>query len=100
MVAVFAEEKKGKIRLQVQKSGDQGKAQDPLFYGLPASGKQDLPSMVAPLYEFEDEDGVYFYSVENEMKGMIRSENPICLVWENPTYVLTLDYKAKPVHLK
>ena len=75
-------------------------AEDPLFYGLPELWEQDLSPMVVPLYEFQDENGTYFYSVESEKEGMTRSEKPICRVWKNPSSVLTLDYTAMPVQLK
>lgn len=197
MIPVFAEKKKGKIRLQVKTSGDQREVEDPLFYGLPEldentldgtwecladdypitleletdgklvkgkiinahlkiekgsllnnqlelfikdttnqetftikallkyenlsgefhesrngntgvftgkrSGellKQYLSPMLVPLYEFQHKDGTYFYSVDSEKEGMKRSEKPVCRVWKNPSSVLTLDYKAKPVQLE
>jgi len=59
--------------------------------------KQHLSPMVVPLYEFKQKDGTYFYSVESEQEEMTRSEKPLCLVWKNPSSVLTLDYQAKPV---
>ena len=62
--------------------------------------KQYLSPMVVPLYEFKAEDGTYFYSVDSEKEGMIRSEKPLCLVWKNPSSVLTLDYRAKPVQFE
>ncbi len=63
-------------------------------------GKQYLSPMVVPLYEFQQADGTYFYSIDSEKEGMKRSEKPVCRVWKNPSSVLTLDYKAKPVQLE
>jgi len=62
--------------------------------------KQYLSPMLVPLYEFQDEKGTYFYSVDSEKEGMKRSEKPVCRVWKNPTSVLTLDYIAKPIQLE
>ena len=63
-------------------------------------GQQQFSSpMVVPLYEFKDRNGSYFYSIKSEQEGLKRSEKPVCLVWKNPSSVLELDYKAKPVPL-
>ena len=100
MVPVFAEKEKGKIRLQVKTSGDKRNVESPLFYGLPESGelwKQYSSPMLVPLYEFQDEDGNYFYSIDREKEGMKRSEKPICQVWKNPSKILALDFEAKPL---
>jgi len=119
MMPVFAENKKGKNRLRVNSSEDQSKDEYPLFYGLPELDenildgntevfngkrsnelwKQYSSPMLVPLYEFQQKDGTYFYSVDRIKEGMTRSEKPVCLVWENPSSVLTLDYEAKPVQL-
>ena len=61
-------------------------------------GQEYLSSpMLVPLYEYKDENGFYTYSVALAKEGMVRSEKPVCLVWKNPSSVLSLDYKAKPV---
>ena len=62
--------------------------------------KQNSSPMVVPLYEFQRQDGTYFYSVKGKMEGMKRSGKPVCRVWKNPSSVLTLDFEAKPVHLE
>jgi hypothetical protein len=92
-VPVCAVRQKGKTRLQV-KTPDQ--PAEPLFYGL----QQLSSTMLVPLYEFKDKDGFYFYSTENELEGLKRSEKPVCLVWKNPSSLLNLDFEAKPVPLR
>ncbi len=62
--------------------------------------KQYSSPMVIPLYEFQLEDGTYFYSVDSEKEGVKRSEKPVCRVWKNPSSVLTLDYNVNPVQME
>ena len=62
--------------------------------------KLNSSSMLVSLYEFQQKDGAYFYSVDSEKEGMKRAEKPVCRVWKNPSSVITLDYKAKPVQFK
>jgi hypothetical protein len=51
--------------------------------------------MLVPLYEFEDPLGAYSYSVKSEQEGYKRAERPVCLVWKNPSSLLTLDFEAR-----
>ncbi len=62
--------------------------------------RQSMSSAVVPLYEYQNEDGEYYYSTDPELLNMKRSEKPICNVWRNPSTTLTLDFEAKPVQLK
>lgn len=52
---------------------------------------------VVPMYEYQKENGDYYYSTDPGLQEMKRSEKPICRVWRNPSTILTLDYEAKPV---
>jgi hypothetical protein len=57
-------------------------------------------SAVAPLYEYREvKTGRWFYSVETkaDTAGLIRSEQPLCRVWENPSSLVLLDWKAAPM---
>lgn len=59
-----------------------------------------VSSAVVSLYEYRDKNtGLWFYSVDSELGTDIlkRSEKPICRVWKNPSSLVLLDYKAKPV---
>ncbi len=62
--------------------------------------EQVVSPAVVPLYEYQNEDGEYYYSTDPELLNMKRSEKPICNVWRNPSTTLTLDFEAKPVQLK
>jgi len=53
--------------------------------------------MLVPLYEFVDSKGAYSYSVKSEQKDLKRTERPVCLVWKNPSSLLTLDFEAKNI---
>jgi hypothetical protein len=59
--------------------------------------KQSVSQAVVPLYEYQNEDGEYYYSTDSELPYMKRSKNPICHVLRNPSKTLILDYEAKPV---
>ena len=59
-----------------------------------------VSSAVVPLYEYRDKNtGLRFYSVDPGLDPNTskRSEDPICRVWKNPSSLVLLDYKAKPV---
>lgn len=121
-IPVFAVKEKGKIRLTIK---NPGKPIKPLFYGFPdpelvintpeyseINGKdkgvfagkkvhnsQQLMNspMLVPLYEFVDPKGAYSYSVKSEQEDLKRTERPVCLVWKNPSSLLTLDFEAKNI---
>ena len=59
--------------------------------------KHPVSQAVVPLYEYQNEDGEYYYSTDSELPKMKRSQNPICHVWRNPSKTLILDFEAKPV---
>ncbi len=76
------------------------------FSGLVTGKRTDLiwklnasPAVIL-LYEYQNEDGKYYYSTDSGLPKMKRSEKPVCRVWKNPSTTLTLDYKAKPVQLE
>ena len=55
---------------------------------------------VVPLYEYQNKTtGERLYSVEPKLKGsnLVRADAPVCCVWKNPSSLVLLDYKAKPV---
>jgi len=52
---------------------------------------------VVPLYEYQRDDGAYYYSTDPSLSNMKRLERPLCKVWRNPTSILKLDYTAKPI---
>lgn len=63
--------------------------------------KKASPS-VAFLYEYPKTDNSkWFYSVDSTLAtgAIARTAQPICKVWLNPSSVLALDYKVKPVQL-
>ena len=59
--------------------------------------KQSVSQAVVPLYEYQNEDGEYYYSTDSGLPQMKLSKKPICHVWRNPSTTLTLDFEAKPV---
>jgi hypothetical protein len=78
----------------------------PLFYALPLVAKlqmkqeENVFSPLVFLYEYRNEGSrEIFYSVDPGLSSssITRAEHPICRVWRNPSTVLALDYKAKPV---
>ena len=75
----------------------------PLFYALPLYLKDSTnSSAVVPLFKYLDTaKGMLIYSTNAGLarKGLVRTSEPLCLVWRNPSSVLALDYKAKPVPL-
>ncbi|MEI6141029.1 MAG: hypothetical protein WCP85_17305 [Mariniphaga sp.] len=67
--------------------------------------KQETTSnpLVTYLYEYKDNTKKsIFYSVDPELsdKSLIRTQQPICRVWKNPSSVISLDYMAKPVRIE
>jgi hypothetical protein len=58
--------------------------------------EQYLTPMVTPLYEFQQNDGTYFYSVDEKITGMKRTEKPVCKVWKNPSSIMGYDFETKP----
>jgi hypothetical protein len=62
--------------------------------------KLSVSQAVVPLYEYQNEDGEYYYSTDPNLPEMNRSESHICKVWRNPSTTLTFDFEAKPVQLK
>ena len=83
---------------------------NPLFYALPPTEPANENSCIVPLYEYRHADtGQRLYSavrrpqadieVRLDKKGWIRTENPLCRVWNRrggPPDTLLLDGKAKP----
>ena len=61
--------------------------------------QQFISPDVVPLYMYQKKDGLFIYSTDPNLSGMKRSEKPICKVWKNPSSILSLDFKAKPVPL-
>jgi len=59
--------------------------------------KLNASPAVVPLYEYQNEDGEYYYSTDSGLPEMKRSNTPICHVWRNPSTILALDFEAKPV---
>ena len=59
--------------------------------------KSPVTPVMAPLYEYQNMAGEYYYSTNSEMRGMKRTAEPICYVWKNPSSTVALDYDAKPV---
>jgi len=64
--------------------------------------KLDNPSVVF-LYEYKRTGSKeVFYSVDPGLSdsSVKRTEQAVCRVWRNPSSVIELDYKAKPVQLQ
>jgi hypothetical protein len=62
--------------------------------------KQRNASAVVPLYEYwNPAASCYGYSTrpDPENRNWIRSESPVCRVWENPMTDLVLDFETEPV---
>ena len=66
-----------------------------------AANRFNHASSSVPLYEYKDSDGRFLYSVDSTLAGlaMKRTPQPICRVWPNPSSVIALDYKTRPVPL-
>jgi len=118
LLPVYAETEADKTRLRGKASKDHKIEEHPVFYGFPELAGDTLDetwdglvgndlksqildmnksSMLVPLYEFKQSDGTYIYAVDSEIEGMKRTENPVCRVWKNPSSILTLDWKVKPI---
>jgi hypothetical protein len=75
----------------------------PLFYALPAvpaDGEKPSPDVV-PLYEYHDApSGQRWYATDGSglPPGAIRSPQPLCRVWRNPSTVMALDTQGAPYH--
>ncbi|MBI2824655.1 MAG: hypothetical protein HYX69_08220 [Planctomycetia bacterium] len=85
LVPVFAaREADGDVKLSLSKPEGAGEAGEPLFYALPAEGKE-LPASTAPLYEHTDAaTGATIYSTDDAAKPFVRSAKPLCRVWRSP----------------
>jgi hypothetical protein len=59
--------------------------------------KSMVTPVMAPLYEYRNGSGRYYYSTQTELADMNRSENPVCFVWKNPSSTLALDQEVKPL---
>jgi hypothetical protein len=70
-----------------------------IFTGKQAHTAQQLMNspMLVPLYEFVDALGAFSYSIKSEQEGLKRTERPVCLVWKNPSSLLTFDFEARPI---
>ena len=72
-----------------------------LFYGLPAvAGASEKPSpSVVPLYEYKGAKNQRWYSVDPDAHfgAAVRSPQPVCRVWRNPSTMLALDSDAEAV---
>jgi len=53
---------------------------------------------MAPLYEYRNMAGKFYYSIKSDLQGMKPSAGSICYVWNYPSSIVALDYEAKPVH--
>jgi hypothetical protein len=74
---------------------------EPLFYAAP----NDLPAATSPslvpLYEYsgKQQSGERFYSTNPNLADtrLLRSQQPICHVWKNPTSALIFDRGVRPL---
>ncbi len=71
------------------------------FYALPVTpGASEKPSpSLVPLYEYKEAKH-FWYSTDADAHfgtAALRSPQPICRVWRNPSSVLALDYDAEAV---
>ncbi len=66
----------------------------------PMPGEDKSPAVVA-LWEYRGADGEKIYSTNPQLdaQNSKRTAEPLCRVWMNPTAVLVLDAKARPVAL-
>jgi len=69
----------------------------PVFYAMSADSAFSAAKTMVALYAFRFGKGRIFYSSEALPAGIkaTRSEKPVCLVWQNPSSILSLDYKAE-----
>ena len=71
---------------------------EPLLFALPSSGPESKNPCSVSLYEYrQDKTERRIYSTKPFLqdKGWIRTENPLCRVWEAPQAPLLLEGKAK-----
>jgi hypothetical protein len=85
------------ISLSVKRSGSSASL---LFYALPSSYQKKENFRVTALFEYRHADtGQRLYSTERQLqeRDLIRTKNPLCLVWKAPSEELLINSKAKPV---
>ena len=68
----------------------------PVFYAMSADSGYVAGKSIVPLYEYRKSNGGIFYSTDAPPVGIsaTHSEKPVCLVWQNPSSILALDYTA------
>jgi hypothetical protein len=65
--------------------------------------EEPVPSSIVFLYEYRKVGNEeIFYSIDPGLASSLitRTAQPVCRVWRNPSSVIALDYKAKPVQLR
>jgi hypothetical protein len=95
LVPIYADKGRA-IRLMLESPNPSA---EPLFYALPSSGPESENPCSVSLYEYRQdktERRIYSTKPAIEDKGWIRTENPLCRVWEAPPAPLVLDRLAKP----
>ena len=56
--------------------------------------------VVKPLFEYQNvQNNTFYYSTEKVAfsGAWVRSANPLCYVWDNPTQVITYDFSTNPI---
>ena len=96
LVPMFSATQDANFVLRSGRAIQETRAVGPLFLALAATN--DLPATVA-LYEHQHADGQRTYSIEPALKdrNFKRGTEPLCHVWKNPSSVMVLDWKARPM---
>ena len=99
LVPIYADKgRETRLTLERPNSSD-----EPLFYALPPSGPESENPCSVSLYEYcqdKTERRIYSTKPSLQKKGWIRTENPLCRVWEAPPAPPLLDSKAKPCKIQ
>jgi hypothetical protein len=98
LIPIYAD-KGREIRLMPERPNS---SDEPLFYALPSIGPVSENPCSVSLYEYRQnktERRIYSTKLSLKDKRWIRTENPLCRVWEAPPAPLLLDSKAKPCNI-
>jgi hypothetical protein len=85
----------GKLNGTVVQTGEEG-VSTILGERVSREEKSQLTPVMVPLYEYQNRSGAYYYSTRPDLPDLKRAEDPVCIVWRNPSTTLVLDHEAKP----
>ncbi|UCC99899.1 MAG: hypothetical protein JSW66_08455 [Phycisphaerales bacterium] len=96
LVPIYAQRIAGGTKLILERPDQSAR---PLFHALPPSDSANDNSCVVSLYEYhhaQTQQRLYSTDPQLPQQGWVRSENPLCRLWQAPPGPLLLDPKAKP----